>query len=1441
MPAISKIRIVNFTYNDGKRIIPDELFVFEDSNRHCVDTLINLHNGGGKSVIIQLIMQNILPKAALQGRKIESYFNKSTDHSFVLIEWHLDNSEYRLMTGVAITAGTNAESGSNASVRFFTFMNHYTIKGDKNDILSIPLSVRENGRFKAISFEEARSYIKGRMDYFSADDLRGYYDRLNEYGIMRSEWEKILRPINNREGGVEDFFKYCKTADDLLDSFIIPGVSSNNDTKRSDDDSSMQSMFRNYAGSYASKKDTIALRDDTEAFVKRLEELVPDVEQLWNIWSEYNSSLERLYDYAYSLQIVLKEAQNRADRVKEQTEEQKARLEHIRLEELSGKYYLYRDEYDALNKQYGEQNEILYDLKKKRTEAAHYFDVLNAARSYKRLCEYESKRDAVIRQIEEKSNQGENEYKHSLEYSLKAADEQCSAENDERLNRLKNEIEANTSLIEENTKKYNTLHTQVKELERKANQLIGVKNERENSIDRRMNCLGVHITKMLDGFYSSDDIERVSKELDGIYNELCKTGEQLAVSLKAVEIETDSLRDEKGGYVIRMAELERELADKAAMLEKYIAQRERVLDIYREWNVSEDKLFGDELFTLLTDKAAEIASECRLNEKRLDSLEEQLEYAKGGKLHIPKETQRFLEDLNIKYQTGEEYLLAQEETVRAEILKCNPSAPYSVIVPADRDRAEILKASGEELWLPGLLPIYTYSDFAAMTEGGFCSDNKTLSAYCREYFADSANYIDKLADSAEQLKREYELNKSRLSTVSSQIETVKSFDYMPEYYDSLIAEQNSLNDEKSALNNKIKAIEERLDNITAEKQNINNLISTNNEDRIKAERNINDFKELKDSIGEYVKICEQYAAVKGELSQKENMSAKTQKQLDELRHKADELGNSFNDAKRLADDYAKTLARLKGCKEGGLIDGDYDSLKAKYDEYLQSCSKEINELKSTLESYEDSINNERLALESLHVESDEYKDTDFSEKELANVRDKMSALDKSITDTQGRVNTLYNKLSKAEANAESYVMQLNELGSQPLPKSEIGDRLDERRRECKELLKELNKQSISLNDEISNVSSNIKSVNKTLNKHKLDYVPKQLNIDGLDGDELEDRIETAMSRLKTEERQFADNVKVSLTVYANKNNIFRATVEGICTYAGSDGENREKYYTLYERIPKDIERYRQNIARLEIDLADIDSSKTQLISACANQAESLYQSLKTLTSKSRVNIYGSLKNMLKINLPEVEDKSLAWHNIEKHIDGYVKQYVDTCLDSSASQNAKESLIDKSVDLRKLLNCYIGTEDIPVSVYKVDSNPQRCEYRLWEKALTANSGGEKFVVFFALVLSMMNYSRGVMESLDKSKASGVLIMDNPFGPISSGHLLEPMFEIARHFNIQLICFSHLDTAEITACFTNVCRLKTKQLPFSGMEILETQMEQKQEMEHAFFRSEQMSLF
>lgn len=231
----------------------------------------------------------------------------------------------------------------------------------------------------------------------------------------------------------------------------------------------------------------------------------------------------------------------------------------------------------------------------------------------------------------------------------------------------------------------------------------------------------------------------------------------------------------------------------------------------------------------------------------------------------------------------------------------------------------------------------------------------------------------------------------------------------------------------------------------------------------------------------------------------------------------------------------------------------------------------------------------------------------------------------------------------------------------------------------------------------------------------------------------------------------------------------------------------------------------------------------------------MYDDLKNLAKKSSVNIFEQNKQMLRIDLPEIaQDDNASKTRMEQYIESSVKEYLKKYNENDI--HTREQSANNFMNYRRLLNVYIGKDEINVSVYKIGNTVQTSSYRKWENALKENSGGERFVVFFALVLSMMNFSRSIFNSMNDT--SGVMILDNPFGPISSAHLLNPMFAIARKFRIQLICLTHLDTAEIVKCFRNSYKLKLKARPLSSIETLEA--EPLQELEHAFYRAEQLSL-
>ena len=85
------------------------------------------------------------------------------------------------------------------------------------------------------------------------------------------------------------------------------------------------------------------------------------------------------------------------------------------------------------------------------------------------------------------------------------------------------------------------------------------------------------------------------------------------------------------------------------------------------------------------------------------------------------------------------------------------------------------------------------------------------------------------------------------------------------------------------------------------------------------------------------------------------------------------------------------------------------------------------------------------------------------------------------------------------------------------------------------------------------------------------------------------------------------------------------------------------------------------------------------------------------------------------------------------------------------------------------------------------------------------------------------------------------MDNPFGKITSAHLLKPMFDIAKHFNVQLICLSDINKSDVINCFDNVIKLVIREQNLSNHAIMTHEGNEK--IEHGFYKVMygQMSLF
>ena len=98
MSKINAIRLINVNYNNNAYRISDETMYFNGES-----TLLSLQNGGGKSVLVQMLTAPFVHQRYrnTKDRLFESYFTTNKP-SFILVEWVLDQGAGYVLTGLMV-------------------------------------------------------------------------------------------------------------------------------------------------------------------------------------------------------------------------------------------------------------------------------------------------------------------------------------------------------------------------------------------------------------------------------------------------------------------------------------------------------------------------------------------------------------------------------------------------------------------------------------------------------------------------------------------------------------------------------------------------------------------------------------------------------------------------------------------------------------------------------------------------------------------------------------------------------------------------------------------------------------------------------------------------------------------------------------------------------------------------------------------------------------------------------------------------------------------------------------------------------------------------------------------------------------------------------------------------------------------------------------------
>ena len=225
MSKISRIRILNLNYNNNTIKIDDETFDLGGQN-----TLISLRNGGGKSVLVQMIVSLFVNRTYRDfgDRPFKSYFTTNRP-TFLMTEWILDNGIDRFLAGMMVRKNQK-EDNDTEELEMYTFTGSYS-NGCKYDLDNLPI-IRQDGNKKILKgFGECKNLLEeisrsepGNFrlyDMASQYGRRQYFSTLRQYQINNKEWESIIRKVNQKESGLSELFQNAKDEKDLVENWFL--------------------------------------------------------------------------------------------------------------------------------------------------------------------------------------------------------------------------------------------------------------------------------------------------------------------------------------------------------------------------------------------------------------------------------------------------------------------------------------------------------------------------------------------------------------------------------------------------------------------------------------------------------------------------------------------------------------------------------------------------------------------------------------------------------------------------------------------------------------------------------------------------------------------------------------------------------------------------------------------------------------------------------------------------------------------------------------------------------------------------------------------------------------------------------------------------------------------------------------------------------------------
>lgn len=1445
MSKINAVRFINLNYNNNAMKINDECMQFSGKS-----TLLSLRNGGGKTVLVQMMTAPFVHrgKQKTKDRPFESYFTTAKP-SFILVEWLLDGGAGYVLTGLMVRKNQEISEEKTDALEMMAIISEYK-EPCMQDIHHLPVVEQNEKTMKLKSYNSCRKlfedYKKDKKISFFCYDMsspaqsRQYFYKLMEYQINYKEWETIIRKVNVKESGLSELFSDCRTEKELVEKWFLEAVESKLN-KEENKVKNFQEILEKYAGKYKNIKEQLKRRDAIQKFKEAAEEIQINAEDFLVKEGEKIEQEKVIAAFIARLNVLYEEAEIERERQEEGRKKLQEELEFLKYEQLSCEFHEKNREKrnHASNREMIDlEKESLLRKQEKIQKKVHVFlcakqqEMVNED---KQEWEIRKEKAAISRTKEENLEPERNRIGGQLsgyyEYRLSDNKEKQEAIKKQKLQIRKdisqqkdilNEYREKTKKITESKGSFRSLVRGYDNIEIKYNS-----NYKEN-LSR--NILGVYEAGMLD-----IKQEMYDKEQKKSIQENKEQKEKSENTTEEIHRTERAIEEKREKYFQKDSDIKQAEKEKKG----YEQELEERKDILKYLELPEEKLFArEEILHKAKIKMQELSSRRRTLEKKEDALQKEYKLLVSGRvMELPDNLKEEFEKLDVPVVYGMKWLKKNgfTEKKNKEIVSKNPFLPYALILT--RQELKKLSEGNGETYTSFPIPIIERENLESIKLDRTQSFVKMQDIHF--YILFNENLLDEekmeimieqkqkdIADIRETMqicKNEYEDYFHRFDVIKRQAVTKENWDKIQKKLQKLEKEKEDI----------FQTIQQARDTKQILKKNFEILQKTLRELEKKIESQAarqRAFKELRTAYVEYEENNKKLQEYEREEERLENRQHLTEEKISQLEENYRELSGQENNLFREEESIQNSCQKFAAYKEinrnvkaGKLLGADSTlrtdnnsgvkiipseeevlKLEARYEAVTADISQELKELEleeeKALTRYHKSFGELRELCQKYNLKNSEWQNIIYDKREQLYQEAELEDYDKKIERKANLLNEEDKKIGILNSQLEGILKQIvSECGKgNPLEEEKISQKdLESAKNQTKYQLSELERKIAFSEKAIQKYRENLAALSEYNNFSADEEIHFEQDFKKMSEKELRDFKGMLI-------RDYNDIIscvqKCRETLAQTLNKIARQEAFQDASYK-TPLENMLKVCDNAAKVLRQLnitlESYDSLMKQLEVDISLVETEKKNVTELLEDYVQNIHKNLERIGRNSTIKIREKSIKMLKVILP-------VWEDNEKLYSLRLSDFVDEITEEGIrlfenNENAQE-YIGRKVTSKNLYDTVVGTGNVQIQLYKIEE--QREQQISWNQ-VAKNSGGEGFLSAFVILSSLLDYMRKDDSDIFMDKNEGkVLLMDNPFAQTNAEHLLKPLINLADKTNTQLICLTGLGGESIYNRFDNI---------------------------------------